>query len=124
MRLEACGGCAWRLRWGRWRKVYYVSDGVYAQSRDREAQRGDVPHAGLRRTDHRDALADAKAWRRALPSRAGGESGGADSGGGGDWGRSGDGAGGNAADSAGSGRNDVRRIFAAGAGGDGWVRDE
>src|SRR6266851_3173864 len=124
MRLEACGGCAWRLRWGRWRKVYYVSDGVYAQSRDREAQRGDVPHAGLRRTDHRDALADAKAWRRALPSRARLEPGWTNSGGGGDWFRSGYGAGGNAADSAGSGRNDVCRILATRPGGDGSVRDE
>src|SRR5229473_2593906 len=107
-----------------WREIHYVSAGVYAQSGNGEAQRGDVPHAGVRRADHGNALADAKAWRGAFSARARGESGGADTGGGGDWGRSGHGAGGDAADSAGSGRDDVRGILAARAGGDGSVRDE
>src|SRR6266436_6379260 len=107
-----------------WRPVHHVSAGVYAQSGDREAQRGDVSHAGVRPADHGDALADAEAWRGAFSSRSGGESGWTDTGGGGDWGGSGNGAGGDAADSTGFGRDDVRGIFAAGLGGDGPVRDE
>src|SRR5712691_11093177 len=107
-----------------WREIHYVSAGVYAQSGNGEAQRGDVSHAGVRRADHRDALADAEAWRGAFSSRAGGESGWADFGGRSDRSRSVHGAGGDAADSAGPGRNDVRGILAARAGGDGSVRDE
>ena len=70
-----------------------------------------------RTTGH--ALADAKARRGTFPPSAGGESGRAHSCERGDWSRSGDGAIRDAADSAGSGRNDVRGISAARAGGDG-----
>src|SRR5229473_7920321 len=87
-----------------WREIHYVSAGVYAQSGNGEAQRGDVSYSGVLRADHRDALADAKTRRGAFSSRADGESGGANTGGRSDRRRSGHGAGGDAADSAGLGR--------------------
>src|SRR5271163_1565174 len=95
-----------------WRTVHYVSVGVYEESGDGEAQRGDVPHAGVRRANHRNALADAETWGGAFSCGAGGESGGADCGIRGNWSGPGHGAGGDAADSAGFRRNDVRGIFA------------
>src|SRR6266403_1910383 len=107
-----------------WREIHHVSAGVYAQSGDWEAQCGNVSHAGVRRADYGDALADAEAWGGAFSAGACGESGGADTGGGGDWLGSSNCAGGDAADSAGFGRNDVRGISAARLGGDGSVRDE
>src|SRR5438477_12305748 len=106
------------------RAFHYVSAGVHEESGDGEAERGDVPHAGLRRAHDGNALANAKAWSRAFPASEGPESRRENPRERCDWRRSGDGAFGDAADSAGPGRNDVRRILAAGTSRDGDVRDQ
>src|SRR5437879_10285116 len=74
------------------RAVHYVSAGVHEESRDGEAERGDVPHAGLRRAHDGNALANAKAWSRTFPASESEESRRENSGQRGDWRRSGDGA--------------------------------
>src|SRR6267154_2394232 len=107
-----------------WRAVHYVSAGVYEESGDWEAKCRYVPHAGLRRTDDGNALANAKAWSRAFSSSSGKESRGKNSRERSDRCRSGDSAGRDVADPAGPRRDDVRRILAARAGGDGALRDE
>src|SRR2546425_1362456 len=85
------------------RAVYHVSAGVHEESGNGEAQRGDVPDAGLRRMHHGNALADAEARGRAFSAGAGEKSRRTDSGERGDRDRSRDGPGGDAADSAGPG---------------------
>src|SRR6266436_6241608 len=100
-----------------WRTIHNVSAGVYEESGDREAERGDVPDADLRRAHHGNALADAEAWGGTFSAGEGEEPRRQNSGERGDWGRSSHSAGGDAADSAGPGRNDVRGISAARAGG-------
>ena len=82
------------------RAIHHLPAGVYAKSGDREAQRGHVSHAGLRRAHHGHALADAKAWRGTFPARARGKSRRTHSRVGGDRRRSADSARGHAADSA------------------------
>src|ERR1700683_691217 len=54
-----------------WRTLHQVADGDYEKSRDGQAQRGLLSHAGVRRAHDRDALADAEAWRGTFPQRAG-----------------------------------------------------
>src|SRR5260370_39610667 len=93
-----------------WRTSHYVSGGVYEEYGNREAKRGNVPDAGLRRAHHGDALAEAEAWSRTFSAGEGKKPGRQDSSERGDWGRSGDGAGGDVADTARPGRNDVCRI--------------
>src|SRR5207248_11796527 len=97
-----------------WRTVHYFSAGVYEEPGDGKAERGDVPHAGLRRADNGHALANAKARSGTFSTRASERSRRQNSRERGDWRRSGDGAFRDAADSAGLGRDDVRRILAAG----------
>ena len=53
---------------GRRRPLHHAADGVLAQSGNRQAQLRHVPHAGVRRPDHRHALAETQAGRRALPA--------------------------------------------------------
>src|SRR5579859_1982100 len=106
------------------RAVYYVSAGVHEKSGDGEAERWNVPDAGVRRADDGNALADAEAWRGTFSASAREKSGGKNCGERGDWRGPGDDAGGDAADSAGFGRDDVRGIFAARAGGNGGVRNK
>src|SRR5260370_7622350 len=75
-----------------WRSIYYVSVGIHEESGDGEAKCGDVPHAGVRRADDRNALADAKAWGGAFSASEGEESRRQNPGKRGDWRRSGTGA--------------------------------
>src|SRR5229473_6977979 len=105
-----------------WGTLHYLSTGVYEKSRDGQTECRDVPDAGLRRADDRNALADAEARGGAFSASEGEESRRQNSGKRGDWGRSGDGAGGNAADSAGPRRDDVCGLLAARAGGNGDLR--
>src|SRR6266446_9226769 len=107
-----------------WRAVHYVSAGIYEESGDRKAERGDVPHADLRRADDGNALADAEAWSGAFSSGEGEESRRQNSGERGDWRRSGDGAFRDAADSAGPRRDDVCGLPAARTSRDGDLRDQ
>src|SRR5882672_4069879 len=107
-----------------WRTLYHVSTRIYQESGNGEAQRGDVPHASLRRADDWNALANAETWRGAFSAGAGRESGRAHPRSSGDRRRAGDGAVRHAADSAGPRRNDVRWLLAARARGDGDLRDE
>ena len=106
------------------RTIHHFPAGVYAQSGNREAQRRNVPHASLRRAHHRDALADAKAWRGTFPPRARSQSRRPHSRLRGHRRRSRDLAGRHAADSPGPRRNDVRGILTARARRDGEVRDQ
>src|ERR1700738_3576962 len=99
-----------------WREIHHVFAGVHAESGNREAERGHVPHADLRRADDRHALADAEAWRGTLPARAAEKSRRENCGERGDWFRPGNDTGRDSADSARPGRNDVQRIFEEGAG--------
>src|SRR5258708_37197444 len=107
-----------------WRTIHHISAGVYEESGDGEAERGDVPDAGLRRADDGNALADAETWGGTFSTSASEESRRQNSRERGDWRRSSNGAGRNAADSTGPRRNDVCRVPAARAGGDGDLRDE
>src|SRR6267378_8072216 len=107
-----------------WRAVHYVSTGVYEESGDGEAERGNVPHADLRRADDRHALANTKAWGGAFSSGEGEESRRQNSGECGDWRRSGDGAFRDAADSAGPRRDDVCWLLAARTSRDDDLRDQ
>jgi len=91
--------------------VHHISFGVYEESGDRKAKCRDVPHAGLRRADDGDALADAEARGGTFPRGESEESRRQDSCERGDWRRPGDGASGDAADSSGPRRDDVCRAF-------------
>jgi len=86
-----------------WRAVHYISAGVYEESGDREAERGDVPDAGLRRADDGNALADAETRGGTFSAGAGEKSRGENSRKCSDWSRPGHDVGRNAADSAGPG---------------------
>src|SRR5260370_18424425 len=94
-----------------WRTIHYVSAGVYEESGNREAKRGNVPDAGLRRAHHGDALADAEAWSRTFSASEGKKPGRQNSSERGDWGRSGDGAGGGVVATPRPGRKDVCLLF-------------
>src|SRR5437667_4867008 len=107
-----------------WRALHHISFCVYKESRDRETECGDLPDAGLRRADDGNALADAETRSGAFSASEGEESRRQNSSMRGDWRRSGDGTGGNAANSTGPRRNDVRGLLAARAGGDCALRGQ
>src|SRR5260370_14256642 len=94
-----------------WRTVHHVPTGVYKESGDGEAECRDVPHAGLRRADDGNALADAETRGRAFSASASEKSRGQDSGERGYWGRSGDGVGGDAAATAGLACDSACRVL-------------
>src|SRR6266446_8747185 len=96
-----------------WRALHHISFGIYKESRDRETKCRDVPDAGLRRADDGNALADAETRSGAFSASQGEESRRQNSSERGDWRRSGDGTGGDAADSTGPRRDDVCRVLAA-----------
>ena len=52
---------------GGWRALYHATDGLHQGSGNRRAQRRHVPHAGVRRTLDRHALAAAQRGGAALP---------------------------------------------------------
>src|SRR2546423_15090303 len=107
-----------------WRALHHISFGVYEESGERKAKCWDVPDAGLRRADDGNALADAETRSGTFSASASEESRSKDSSKRSDWRRSGNGAGRDAADSTGPRRDDVRRILAARACGNGALRDK
>src|SRR2546421_13019348 len=102
-----------------WRTLHHISFGVYNESRDRETKCRDVPDAGLRRADDGNALADAETRSGAFSASEGEESRRQNSSKRGDWRRSGDGTGGNGADSPRPPRKEGGGRFGARGGGEG-----
>ncbi len=104
------------------RAVHHAAAGDYQASRNGGAELRDLPDAGVRLADDRDALADAQGGRAALPEESIGGTGEDGSSGGAGWGP-GDDMGGVGPIASRHGRDGLRRIYPPGRGRAGESQD-